>query len=241
MAKTRIDTSSIFERFEKKYLVTAEQYRALKETIDQYMQMDIYGRHTICSLYYDTSDYAVIRRCQEKPNFKEKLRMRSYGVPQHAGTVYLELKKKLAGITYKRRVAMPLNEAKIFMHSGITQLPQSQITKEIAWYRTQKKLQESVLICYERIALYGKEDPGLRITFDANIRWREENLSLDKGDYGTSLLPNLQLMEVKTMHALPMWLNKALSQLQIYPTSFSKYGTICNKHMQNKEVTYYVG
>lgn len=242
MSKAKINTGAIFERFEKKYVLTIAQYLALKERMNMHMQVDMYGKHTICSLYYDTKDYAVIRRCLEKPKYKEKLRMRSYGVPGQADMVYLELKKKLAGITYKRRVAMPLREATVFMQHGIIKIPQTQITKEIDWYKKMHELQESVLICYDRIALFGKEDRALRITFDENIRWRNHHLALDKGDYGEMLLPDMRLMEVKTMNALPRWLCKMLTELKIYPTSFSKYGTIYAKHLSEKqEVTYYVG
>ena len=45
------------------------------------MQLDEYGLHTICNIYYDTPDYDLIRTSIDKPVYKEKLRLRSYGIP----------------------------------------------------------------------------------------------------------------------------------------------------------------
>ena len=50
-----------FERVEKKYLLTPAQLDALRPALEQQMQADQYGRHTICNIYYDTPDYRLIR------------------------------------------------------------------------------------------------------------------------------------------------------------------------------------
>ena len=69
------------------------------------------------------------------------------------------------------------------------------------------------------------ENSELRITFDENIRYRQYDLKLDKGDYGEQLLePGQTLMEIKIPGVMPLWLSKELSRLGIFPTSFSKYG-----------------
>ena len=86
-----------FERVEKKYLLTPAQLDALRPALEQQMQADQYGRHTICNIYYDTPDYRLIRTSLQKPVYKEKLRLRSYGVPRPGDTVYAELKKKYRG------------------------------------------------------------------------------------------------------------------------------------------------
>lgn len=236
MAKVKITSGAVFERYENKYLLTQQQYQCVLERLRGYMERDEYGLHTICTIYYDTDDYAVIRRCLEKPSFKEKLRLRSYGVPSADSVVYLELKKKLRGITYKRRVPLRLSEARAYFSGGRTPVGKGQIFEEIDWYVKQAPLKAKILICYDRIALFGLEDPSFRITVDANIRWRDHNLSLDKGDYGNALLPpNTYLMEVKTLNALPLWFVGILSELKIYPTSFSKYGTIYQNYLGTKE------
>lgn len=236
MSKAKLEKGSVFERYETKYLLEPHQYKCLLGLLEPTMQMDQYGRHTICTLYYDTDDYAIIRHCLDKPAFREKLRLRSYGVPGPADTVYLELKKKMAGVTYKRRIPLALKEADAYMQAGIAPAHQSQIYREIDWFAKRQPLSGKVLLCYDRIALFGQGDADLRITFDANIRWRDYSLSLGMGDHGAMLLPTgSRLMEIKTTSALPYWLAGLLSRCAIYPTSFSKYGTIYTRHLCAKE------
>lgn len=83
-----------FERRELKYRITDAQRAALEAAFGARMVPDEYGESTICNIYYDTADYRLIRASLEKPAYKEKLRLRSYGVTKPGGEVFLELKKK---------------------------------------------------------------------------------------------------------------------------------------------------
>ena len=96
-----------FERRELKYRITDAQRAALEAAFGTQMIPDEYGESTICNIYYDTADYRLIRASLEKPAYKEKLRLRSYGVTEPGGEVFLELKKKYKGIVYKRRITPP--------------------------------------------------------------------------------------------------------------------------------------
>lgn len=81
-----------------------------------------------------------------------------------------------------------------------------------------------MLLLYDRTAFFGVGD--LRLTFDRSIRFRTDRLSLSAGLDGSPLLEEgAVLMEIKTAAAIPLWLARALSQNQIFKTSFSKYGT----------------
>lgn len=234
--KVKVSPGMVFERHEKKYRLSEAQYLALRERLEGYMQPDQYGRHTICSLYFDTPDFLLIRRSLSKPKYKEKLRLRSYGLPGPDTTVYLELKKKLAGVTYKRRVALPYTEAQGYLLRGEVPGQSGQILREIDWFRDFYKPEPRVLLFYERIALYGVEDPELRVTFDTDIRWRMERFDLSEGDEGRMLLaPGERLMEIKVASALPFWLARMLSEMKIYPTSFSKYGNVYREYLKEEE------
>lgn len=70
-----------FKRYEKKYCLTKAQQRVILEGMRPYMKKDTYGQYTICNIYYDTDDWRLIRTSLEKPVYKEKLRVRSYGTP----------------------------------------------------------------------------------------------------------------------------------------------------------------
>ncbi|QQO09408.1 polyphosphate polymerase domain-containing protein [Breznakiella homolactica] len=239
MAKLKIASGMVFERHEKKYLLTQAEYEQLLKSLMEYMQQDQYGLHTICSLYYDTEDYLLIRRSLEKPEYKEKLRLRSYGIPKQEDIVFLELKKKLNGITYKRRVPMTLNECEQYFSRGILPEHKGQILNEIEWFKMHYRPAPKVLVFYDRIALCGSADSSLRITFDKNTRWRNDQLTFASGDYGTPLLsPGERLMEIKLNGAFPFWLSHLLSQQKIYPISFSKYGRVYWEILNMKEKRY---
>lgn len=76
------NTQEVFKRYEKKYLLTQAQFTSLTPALKKYMQIDQYGKHTICNIYFDTPTFELIRTSIEGPVYKEKLRLRSYGIPQ---------------------------------------------------------------------------------------------------------------------------------------------------------------
>ena len=88
-----------FQRYETKYMLSPIMARKLRKSLPGHLQMDEYGLDTICSLYYDTPDHQLIRRSLEKPVYKEKLRLRSYGPAKETSPIYVELKKKYEGKT----------------------------------------------------------------------------------------------------------------------------------------------
>lgn len=104
-----------FQRYEKKYFLTPEQQTRLLPALQQHMQADAYGQYTLCNTYYDTADWRLIRASLEKPVYKEKLRVRSYGVPEKDGRVFIEIKKKFDGIVYKRRITAATAAAAPFL------------------------------------------------------------------------------------------------------------------------------
>ena len=232
----------VFRRYEKKYKVTAEQYNELISRMITKMSADSYGKHTICNIYFDTPDYQLIRTSLEKPVYKEKIRLRSYGVPSDDDMVYLELKKKYDGVVYKRRVPMKLGEARKYLYYGIKPERDSQILREIDYAYQFYHAKPMVYLAYERIAFYAKENPELRVTFDMNIRARDYNLDLSKGSNGTLLLdPQTLLMEVKIPGAMPVWMSQLFSELKIYPVSYSKYGTYYKEYILPEQMDHYKG
>lgn len=216
---------SIFKRYEKKYIVTSLQKQAILKAAKSYITEDKYFRSTICSIYYDTPSKLMIRNSIEKPVYKEKLRLRSYGTPTADDEVFLELKKKYNGIVYKRRTAMTLREAELFLSGKL--MPKTQIEKEIAWaLKFYEGIEPSMFVSYDRDSYCGIQDKTLRITFDSNPLVREDNLSLSDGIWGEKILGDgLYIMEVKSPYAIPLWLANTLNDLKIFPASFSKYGT----------------
>ena len=220
-----------FNRLEKKFILTEEQYLLIKAEIDKRFDPDEYGETKICNLYYDTPDYILITRSIEKPIYKEKLRLRTYGVPTSESLGFAEVKKKYNGVVFKRRIVMPLDKSLDFLANKCDIENPTQISRELKYFLNfYKTLAPRIYISYDRSAFFCKDDKDFRITFDKNLTWRNYDLDLTKGSYGDSLLQDGQvLMEVKVATAIPMWLVNILSQNKIYTRSFSKVGTAFTK------------
>ncbi|MDR1533137.1 MAG: polyphosphate polymerase domain-containing protein [Clostridiales bacterium] len=216
---------TVFQRHEKKYVLSSEQYRMLTTRLGQHLEPDEYGGYGIANLYFDTDSYYYAQASTGRRPYKEKLRLRAYGRVSAETQVFLELKKKYKGVTYKRRAHLSYSEAKSFLKTPHN--PSTQILREIAYVLNQRPLTAKVFLCYNRLALTGQ--PDLRVTFDTDIRFRLSDLRLDAGAWGTDILPDKILMEVKTPTAIPLWLSRALSDCEAFPASFSKYGTCCRE------------
>ena len=231
-----MDATCVFKRIEKKYLLSEAQQEALLQRIGAHLKPDEYGRSTVLSLYLDTPDRRIIRTSIEAVDYKEKLRLRSYGTAGADSTVFLELKKKFGGVVYKRRAAMTLAEAERYLRTGIKPF-ESQIMSELDWaMRLYGRPKGAMLIACEREAWFDEAHPDLRLTFDRNIRCRENELRLNRGSAGSTLLPkNTVLLEIKTAGAMPLWLADALDAEGILPGSFSKYGEAYLRTLEKKK------
>ncbi len=216
----------VFQRIEVKYLLDDMQYIELMKRLENMAAIDSYGKTSILNIYYDTPDYRLIERSLEKPVYKEKLRLRTYGTAKDDTNAFIEIKKKYKGVVYKRRITMGYLEAMDYLTKGARHPKESQISKEIDYFlQYYKGLRPAMAISYDRIAMAGIYDPDLRITFDTNIRWRTEDLTLKKGNVGKDiLLPGQHLMELKIAGAMTTQLARILDELNIRQTSFSKYG-----------------
>ena len=214
-----------FKRYEKKYILSLDDYEKLLACLSERIEPDEHPAGTVLSLYYDTEDYRLIRRSLEQPVYKEKLRLRSYGVPASTDPVFVELKKKYKGVVYKRRVSMEAGRAMAWLAGEAEAGQEGQLIREVEWFLQKNRPEPRALIACDRRSWRGREDPQLRITFDEQIRWRETELDLCAGDGGEALLPPGQvLMEIKLPQTAPLWLAHLLSERKLYPVRYSKYG-----------------
>lgn len=226
----------VFSRKEMKYFVPSDRFAAFKAEIEKQMKADEYGEYAACNLYYDTDIFNLIRMSLDRPFYKEKLRIRSYGVPTPESRVFIEIKKKLDGMVYKRRETLSYAEACDFLDRGIyPEAHDSQIMRELRYFMQLHKPVPKLFLSYDRMAFAGIEEKDLRLTFDSNIRYRFEDVLLHQGNYGEPLLePGLHLMEIKTSSAVPLWLSALLDKYEIRRTSFTKYGRIYEKEFARR-------
>ena len=225
----------VFSRKEMKYMVPPECYEEFRAAVAREMVVDPYGEYRTCNLYYDTDLYDLIRMSIDRPFYKEKLRVRSYGVPTPDSRVFIEIKKKVDRMVYKRRAALPYAVACDFLDRGIyPEEYDSQILREIRYFMQFHRPHGMMFLSYDRLPFAAKDKGDLRVTFDSNLTYRFEDVALECGDYGTPLFPEgLHLMEVKMTTSTPLWLTDLINKYGIRRVSFSKYGRIYQKEFLN--------
>lgn len=231
----------IFNRVEEKYVVTREQYEHILGELNKYAMPDEYSKNNkfyqISNIYYDTEDNNLIRTSVTKPVYKEKIRLRAYGIPSMDSKVFLEMKKKYHGVVNKRRTVLTLREAYAFANTGeipeIKEYMNEQVLKELRFSIKHYAVQPKVYIYYERQAYIGMTNKDLRITFDRNIVSRREDVALECGVFGERVVPeNIMIMEIKYMDRMPLWLIALLRHHSLEKTSFSKYGTEYEQYLK---------
>ena len=223
-----------FKRYELKYLLNKKEKEEILLAMKPHMKLDDYGRTVIRNIYFDTENFRLIRRSLEKPVYKEKLRIRSYKPVQITDPVFVEIKKKYKSVVYKRRLLRPEKTVMESFRTGEPLPVCSQIGDEIQYFREYyKNLQPSVFLSYEREAFYSLDGSDFRVTFDENILYRRNDISLGSEIYGHPLLGKQQtLMEIKTSGGIPLWMSETLTKHHLYKTSFSKYGSAYQRMME---------
>lgn len=211
-----------------------QQYESLINTLHEYMNPDKYciggKEYGIYNIYYDTPDDFLIRESLSKPYFKEKIRLRSYYSPAAPDDpVFLEIKRKTGGIVTKRRVAMTLAESEAYLKNrsrpAVSNYITEQVFRELDAFLNNYPVSPKQYISYQREAFFGKDNKDFRLTFDRKLTERRFDLGLDYESYGNFIIDaDQRLMEIKVSDSMPEWLVRKLSELQIYKTSFSKYG-----------------
>lgn len=244
----------IFRRKEQKYLITTVQYEQLIQQISPFMRPDKFGedgKYTVTSLYFESDDHKIYFETKNKLKYRQKLRLRIYDDTDIHGTAFFEVKQKHKKVVNKRRMLISLSEAYRYINrleSCINNYEGSniQVLREIDYFRNLYRLEPEMIVSYDRHALHCITDPELRITFDSNLRCRNEDLLLENGAYGKNFVDsNLVVLEVKVNDSVPLWLTRILQQLNCEQRSASKFCTslelLKNPPLPNGEENVTVG
>ena len=215
-----------FVRKEQKYLLTQKEYEEFMETFRNDLVEDPYSPYEIRSIYFDNRRNDLMNRNFKKPAFRQKIRLRSYGPVQDSDSVFLEMKKKLKGTTFKKRITIPYQEARKYLKTNKEKKEEvSNTGKELVRIFEKEDLEPSFYVRYHRKAYVWKDNPDFRLTFDTNLISQEDTNDLNI-DQGSPLLKdNVVLMELKAPYALPLSVSRFLSQHGLFPANFSKAAT----------------
>lgn len=210
-----------FVRKEMKYMITDQQKQQLLERLQSKIEADFYFDCTIYSIYFDTRQLDLLRHCEGKPGFKQKIRLRSYKPAYDATTpVFLELKKKAAGTSFKTRHEFTLPALKEFLLSGQAV---DQATRELSSMLSRYELLPQFVLCAHRNCYQWKGREDLRMTIDDRLTYRSKNLGLYSDEEDESILEKgMNILEIKCTQNVPLALARTLNALQIKPASTSK-------------------
>ncbi|MBR3368340.1 polyphosphate polymerase domain-containing protein [Candidatus Saccharibacteria bacterium] len=255
------NSGKVFRRIEKKYLITDEQKEKFLKICKKNLKKNKYFESTVCSIYFDTKDNDLIikqiDKPVDKPDFKEKVRVRSYNVPEDEDYIFFEIKTKHREgkdkIGDKRRFQLLLSDYYDWLdekrslikiaEAKIEKTNDVQIAREIEYIINYLNLSPKIFIACERQSYEGKDDSSLRVTIDQNLRYRTEDLDLKHGAEGKNFFNDEKntILEIKTARGMPFWLVHALNELRIFPQPFSKYGKIYQQMKgENINVQYYL-
>jgi hypothetical protein len=223
MSTQVIDT---FQRVEDKYRMTCQEAREILEEMKGHIKKDDYFQYTVHNIYYDSKDAQMIISSLNKDKFKEKLRLRCYEQPSHDTMCFLETKKKYGDIVYKKRITLSHAEAMAYLNHGVPHHVHNNTAEEIDFLKNYYQVEPKTLILYDRTCFSSVSEADVRITFDANIRARIDDISLTERGDEQLLIGEDAVMEIKAMNRYPMWLVEILSRRKLYRQSFSKYGMI---------------
>lgn len=232
-----------FNRYELKYIVPRQQAQYIAEDLMNYVQPDSNsdeeGIYDVSSLYYDTRDYKAYWDKLEGHRFRRKLRIRVYThqaiLPET--NCYVEIKQRNNRALQKKRIYISyeaattlcsFNGEDINSSTNFSETDQA-VKQEIRYLVEALRLQPACIVSYNRQAFNGGVyDPGLRITFDTNLRCRIHALSLlnqTKAENHFFLPPDWSIMEIKINQRVPYWLSERLSHHRCILRRISKYCT----------------
>ncbi len=226
-------------RYELKYVLTRSQYEHVVKELLDYLEPDPYGdeggRYTVTSLYYDTADYKAYWDKLEGHRFRRKVRVRVYGVQVVTPDTrcFVEIKQRTNQTLQKKRVILPYSSAVVLCGLGKgadgEHASEQAVIGEVKYLYSTLELQPACVVSYDRLAFNGRAyDPGLRVTFDTNLKCRSHDLTLLSQSYADNryfVPPDWCIMEVKVNNRVPYWLTEVIGKHRCTLRRISKYCT----------------
>ena len=231
-----------FNRYELKYVIHVFQRQALLEDLQHFVDLDshgdAYGRYPVTSLYYDSQDFAFYRSKIDGIRFRRKVRLRIYPRPGLDAVTHgmVEIKQRINRTVQKRRLVLPLDEASRLCVGDLDleglEVLDLETASEVQYIACTMQLRPTCVIAYQRQAFVGSRyEPGLRITFDTNLKCRRHSLRVNEQARNHYFLsPSWCIMEVKVNDSIPTWVNALLAKHHCRLQRVSKYcaGLACS-------------
>lgn len=234
---TALESFRSFNRFELKYVLHAGRVAAVEADLANHLRPDAHGdagQYALTSLYYDSPDLVCYWAKIDGLKTRRKLRIRRYETGAALGPddpVFVEIKQRVNRVTQKRRVrlgyrdALALCAGEALTDGPVEGTPGAAVAHEVADLVERFALRPTAITSYLRRAWVGGDyDPGVRVTFDHDLRYRLGSLDLALQVPGSHLLPPDRVVaEVKVNDRVPAWLTRVASRHDLTLVRMSKY------------------
>ena len=226
------------QRFERKYLVTEEHARQVRQFIRAYLEPDEHSSispdlaYPVHSLYFDSDQlttYWATVHC-EKSRFKLRLR---YYDENPDGPVFFEIKRRVNECVLKQRGAVHKSAAPLLASGGFPE-PQHLPTynpgalaalRNFDRLRQQISAHPKVYVAYEREAWVHPETNAVRITLDRHVRGETVRLIRFSTNMTAPCYPfgGKVVLELKFTNRFPDWFGQLVRHFDLVQCGAPKY------------------
>lgn len=225
------------QRFEVKYRVSELQATAIRDYILPYVSVDAHVRqgshYPINSLYYDSPSLMLYRDSATGVKNRFKLRVRAYG-DAPGQPAFFEIKRRIDGAVRKSRGKLSGVQVQDFLHGisdgGLWDGIGARDAEALHRFRDLMDrvcAAPKVYVRYMREAYVGREEGGVRVTFDREIHTAPYdgpggNLWVGNGGWRPLAVSDV-VLEVKFNGAFPHWILDMIRRFDLLRCSMSKY------------------
>ncbi len=232
--------STIWCRYEMKYIISESKAAAIAQFIKPYLKLDRYckvqpsGSYPIVSLYLDSDDLQLCRESLRGLLKRFKLRVRSYSDDSDYPR-FFEIKRRANNVIIKSRArVMPDDVSALFAGQYIPPLQNHQTEvdaiKQFQLYMKCVGAQPKILVRYMRQAYEGEGENRVRVTFDRQLVYKVSSgpeISLNSQGWQHNL--SGVILEIKFTGCYPAWLGRMVQYFDLQHRSMSKYVTSVKK------------
>lgn len=235
-----------FERYELKYPIPYRLVDPISEYVKAYCDMDYYSQispdsfYTINSLYLDSPVLSFYRNKEEVVPHRMNMRIRSYG-DNPKPPYFFEVKEKAQDFVKKRRAKVNTPHIQSIFEGTFSEGDIDMSSKKnldfFLSYAQIYNIKPHVLTQYRRRAFLSNVEDYVRITFDVDLKCKEEHTfnlwpkDREMYSYDSSLIfddglnnESFAILELKCESRVPLWFLDLIRVFELERGSFSKYG-----------------
>lgn len=217
-------------RFEYKYRIGIGAYYKAVNALRPFCKLDGHSavnptnRYLVRSLYYDTPDYSAYTSKIWGEYQRDKFRIRCYeNAPRPGLKVKVERKSRSGYLIHKLSDSIDLESYQSFISSGDWGGATGEALDEFAYRYYREHLKPLLVVEYKREAYFSVHTPGLRFSFDHDVRYAwTEDLFVDDSAF-KPCIQNSIVFEIKCRENDPDWLADIVQELELVAEPNSKY------------------